>query len=61
MLTYLDDLDNSIINEMRDWMLDCCMDDDDIEVVNDLSHIEIQHYIQEEFDGGIDAFLGYDI
>jgi len=56
-LIQLHSLKPSDINTMREWVLDCAVDDDDEQDREEASDARIVVWTQRHFEGGITAFL----
>jgi hypothetical protein len=50
-------LTKSEIVDARDWLLDCCFSEEDVEFVENCSDEEIERLVSRHFSGGLEAFL----
>ena len=51
-------LNKNEIVDARDWLLDCCVDDQDAEFIeNDCSDEDIERLVSRHYPGGLDGFL----
>jgi len=50
-------LTKKLINEMRQWIFDCCRDQDDIDSVIEWTDDYIVRYVKRNYDGSVDGFI----
>lgn len=46
-----------LVIEMKDWLLDCCFDDDDVTYIQSCTPCEIEALVYRFYEGGVKAFI----
>ncbi len=50
-------MDQAIIDQMRDWVIDCAVNDEDQDLRESASDQEIVNWVKAQYHGGIAAFV----
>lgn len=50
-------LTRSELVDARDWLLDCCVNEDDVDYVNDMTCAEVEAFVARKYTNGLQGFL----